>query len=212
MKTLLIQVILLSAGVLLTFLLLPGLEATALRLLKAGAGRPGWYAAVSFAVLASDILLPVPSSIVMFLNGATLGIAGGALLSLAAGLMGSALGYGLGAGSARLTRRTAQAAATGAAGRLMRRHGPVLLVATRGIPMLAESLSLLAGHYRVGFWRSLLLSGLGYLPLSILYAVCGAQARSPDQFLPAFGLSLLLSGACFLLGRYFLRPRLASQP
>ncbi|HPP88311.1 MAG TPA: hypothetical protein PLM75_10680, partial [bacterium] len=54
------------------------------------------YSFISFLVLTSDIVLPVPSSIVMYLNGYVLGILIGSLVSLISLLVSSIIGYFVG--------------------------------------------------------------------------------------------------------------------
>jgi uncharacterized membrane protein YdjX (TVP38/TMEM64 family) len=58
---------------------------------EAGAGA----AALSLALLAGDVLLPVPSSGVMVANGTLFGPVGGSLLSLAGSELAALLGYWL---------------------------------------------------------------------------------------------------------------------
>src|SRR5687767_6727372 len=50
-------------------------------------------------LLGVDVLLPVPSSVVMIGNGVLFGVVAGGLLSVLGGLISSALGYYLGARS-----------------------------------------------------------------------------------------------------------------
>ncbi|MGH9672876.1 MAG: hypothetical protein ACRD44_06805, partial [Bryobacteraceae bacterium] len=59
-------------------------------------GHKAVAAAVSFGLLAGDILLPVPSSLVMLANGAVFGIIPGAILSIAGSLSAAMAGFWLG--------------------------------------------------------------------------------------------------------------------
>ncbi|MGB5929970.1 MAG: hypothetical protein WBH03_17445, partial [Cyclobacteriaceae bacterium] len=95
-KKLLLPTLVVAVIVIATFLLLPGLEAYFTDLLEGSRQHPGTYALLSGLVLCSDILLPVPSSIVMYTNGYVLGIGGGAALSMLAVMVSSLIGYGLG--------------------------------------------------------------------------------------------------------------------
>ncbi|MDZ4756979.1 MAG: hypothetical protein SGJ10_02415, partial [Bacteroidota bacterium] len=78
------------------FLIFENLETYFTNLLQGSSKHILTYSLVSFIVLASDIILPVPSSIVMYTNGYVLGMAGGSAISLAALMVGSVVGYYLG--------------------------------------------------------------------------------------------------------------------
>ena len=201
MKKIGLQLLIVATLVTGTFLLFSNMEAYFSGLLKRFALHPVEYAGVSFVVLASDIILPVPSSIVMYTNGYVLGIWNGALVSLLALMVGAITGYYIGRGSAL----AAKAKPGGAGDRLLSRYGPAAIVLTRGIPVMAESVSIVCGYNRMPFKQYFIMSLLGYLPLCLLYAFCGSLGYSQDIFLLSFGCSILVSFAFWMLGKKFLK-------
>lgn len=154
------------------------------------------------ALLAGDILLPVPSSIVSMSAGYLLGFAGGAATSFAGMTVSCALGYLLGKGGGRpLVNRLVGAVETARFDELCRRFGRWVLVACRPVPVLAEASVLLAGVARMPFRRFFLMTSLSNLGISAVYAGVGHMSAQKGAFLLAFAASVLLPGAAMLLSR-----------
>jgi uncharacterized membrane protein YdjX (TVP38/TMEM64 family) len=141
------------------------------RLLDAAAS--GWIAFVAVVLLlVVDVVLPIPSSLVAAFAVSTLGaVAGGSAVWL--GLTTAAwFGYGLGRwGGFPLARRVAGAAELERASQLMARHGAWILLAFRGVPVLAEASTLFAGAARHPPGRFALVVALANLGLSCTYAL-----------------------------------------
>lgn len=161
------------------------------------------YALVSFVILSGDILLPVPSSIVMYLNGLVLGPFWGTLLSFIALLIGSIVGYLIGTFSSHILNKNSNEQAAN----LLEKYGPSILVLTRGIPVISESLCFVCGYNRVHFKTYLLFSAIGYLPVCLVYALFGSFGKSDSEsFLWSFAASFVVSGLVWLFGRRLLQP------
>ena len=77
--------------------------------------------------------------------------------------------------------------------RFHQRHGIWLLVAMRPVPILSEASVLFAGIARLRPVPVLVVTGLGNVIVAGLYVILGAWGREADAFMPAFGLSILLS-------------------
>ena len=166
--------------------------------------RGGWIAAgVGFSLLVADVLLPVPASLVQIAHGALFGVLGGTLLSLA-GSQGAALfGFTLGRRGGPLLARLVPADERERAGALLQRWGDLAIVVTRPVPILAETVAILAGASPMR-WRSLIAATLaGSLPAALLYALTGATARSLDDVALVFGLVLGVAGLFWFVGRGF---------
>ncbi|HZI13105.1 MAG TPA: VTT domain-containing protein, partial [Myxococcus sp.] len=131
---------LLLAAVLVPFFLFGAdLDAAAQRFLEAR--PPAWQVALAVAgLLAGDVLLPVPSSLVATASGGLLGFWAGTAASWLGMMGGCAVGYGLGAhaGTAAL-RRTAGEAEAHRLPRASERLGPWFLLVFRAVPVLAEA-------------------------------------------------------------------------
>jgi len=162
----------------------------------------GWLAAVAgVALLIADVFLPVPSSIVMFALGAAFGFSGGAALSLAGCLGASLLGFAVGRGGQDAVRRFVRDDEYGRAGALLERYGTLALIATRPVPILAETVAILAGASRTGWSRMLAASLIGSAPPALLYAWAGSAARKPVDGIVIFLIVLACSGLVWWIGR-----------
>ena len=148
-------------------------------------------------VLAIDIWLPVPSSLVLVAAGTILGRGVGA----AAGTAGLTLGCVVGYVSARLGARAVSAVARDDLDWLaaaMTRHGALLLVICRPIPVLAEASVLVAGLTRFDAARFVMITMLANIGIASLYAILGASATSTGSFLLVFAASCALPCLCAL--------------
>jgi uncharacterized membrane protein YdjX (TVP38/TMEM64 family) len=140
-------------------------------------GRPrlGVGAAVA-GLLAADVLLPVPSSLVSTAAGALLGVFEGAAASFLGMTAGSLLGYALGRGGRPLGLRLAGESDLARAEALVGRWGGLAIALARPVPVLAEATTIFAGLSRMSFGYFMLFSSLANFPISLAYAAIGALA------------------------------------
>ena len=165
--------------------------------------RDGALAAfVGVGLLLVDVLLPVPSSLVMVLHGALFGVLIGAALSLLGSVGAALMAFGLGRRGSPLLDRLVSAEERARADRLLRRWGPLAIVITRPLPLLAEATAILAGTSTMPWGRAALAALLGALPMALLYAAVGALAATVYHWTLAFVLVLPVAGAYWLLGRW----------
>lgn len=143
---------------------------------------PPWLAAPSVgvlgvALLAADVVLPVPSSGVMIAHGASFGVVAGAALSLVGGTIAAVVAFALGRSGQRLVDRFTSAQQQEQAHRLLARHGFWAIVATRPIPVIAETVGILSGTAGAMTWRKVAVAGLlGNMLPAVAYAYVGAHA------------------------------------
>lgn len=152
-------------------------------------------------LLAADVVLPVPSSIVNTAAGSLLGFWAGTGASWA-GLMGSAVGgyvLGRGASATALSRLVGdrEQRLTRTAGR----HGAWALVVFRAVPVLAEASVILAGFNRMPFRRFVGTCALSNLGIAAAYAAIGAYAMDMGSFLLAFAGAIGVPALGMLLTR-----------
>ena len=150
-------------------------------------------------LLAADLFLPVPSSIVMTASGSLLG---NFALAFSANLLGSLLcamlGYALCRRFGRaFLLRAASPAELARAEVFWTRHGGWGIVLSRALPMFTELVSCLAGLLRMNFSRFLFLSFLGSAPLAAFYAWAGKKGMASGGGW-AFLLALAVSAIGFL--------------
>lgn len=173
-----------------------------LKFLKSAGSRPFLTASVLGGLLASDILLPIPSSIVSTGCGILLGTAAGTITSLAGMIISCITGYWLG----RAFGRPAAIRLVGGKDiekfeEVSRRFGIWALVIARPVPVLAEVSILFAGISRVPFPRFMLVTSLSNLGISLGYAAIGSLAADLNSFLTAFFAGICLPGLFMLVTR-----------
>ncbi|HEX3033188.1 MAG TPA: VTT domain-containing protein [Bacillota bacterium] len=155
----------------------------------------------------SDIFLPVPSSLVMICNGAVFGLLFGTILSLLGGMGSVLLGFALGRRGSPLLSRNATAGEHSRAKALVSRWGAAAIIVTRPIPILAESVIIMAAMSSMG-WRPMTFAALiGLLPIALLYAATGAYAASIGNGVIAFALSLGMAGIFWGFSLYLKRKK-----
>jgi uncharacterized membrane protein YdjX (TVP38/TMEM64 family) len=202
-----VRILLLTAAVLLLLaapfaLVGAQLEAWAPRALER-VRRPEMMFGAVAAILAADILLPVPSSLVSTLAGSELGASWGTAASWLGMTVGAALGFGLARTFGRpLAARLASADDLAALAKLADRQGVLLIVGLRALPLLAEASVLMLGASGLPWRRFLPAAGLANLGIAVAYAWFGAYARE-HQWLPA---ALAVALALPLLLTWSLRP------
>jgi len=195
-----IPFIIIVSIIIITFLLFDNMEAFFTNLLQQASDNIKTYTAVSFLVLASDILLPVPSSIVMFTNGYILGTLYGAALSFISLMTGSVIGYYLG----KFTSLGFKSKADDKANNIVARYGALSILITRGIPVLAETICIICGFNKMPFKKYMIYNVAGYVPLCLLYSFCGSIGYDKNIFLISFGCSILISAFFWFFGRKFI--------
>lgn len=157
-------------------------------------------AAVGIGLLVADVVAPVPASLVMIAHGALFGAVLGAGLSLV-GAVGAALaGYGLGrSAAAPLVRRVCSPAERERAAGWVRRWGLLAVVVSRPVPLLAETVAVVAGAERLGVWRTALGSVVGALPAAVLYALAGAHGGAGPAGVAVLAVVLGLAALLWLI-------------
>lgn len=164
--------------------------------------QPVAVAAAVVALMAGDVFLPVPSSVVGTAAGTLLGATAGTLAAWAGLTLGCVLAYGFGALAGRpAVARVAGARELSRTETLAARYGDWVIVLLRAVPVLAESSVIWAGAGRMELRRFLLLSGLANLGIAAVYAGIGSLIHGTDGFLYAFAAALLLPALAMVLTR-----------
>jgi len=156
---------------------------------------------VGVGLLIADVLLPVPSSLVMVAHGALFGVVIGTVLSLL-GSVGAALaGFAIGRRGGKLLDRVVTSEEKMRANDLLARWGALAIIVTRPVPVLAETVAIMAGTSSLG-WRTLVVASLtGSLPPALLYALTGAAVASFRSSSLMFGVVIVIAGLFWITGR-----------
>ncbi|MDP8927107.1 MAG: VTT domain-containing protein, partial [Actinomycetota bacterium] len=160
-RRLLVFALALVAFFLLGFLLVEALDVPLLSDPSPWLDRPGVAAALlGTGLLVADVVAPVPSSVVMVAHGALFGVLAGSLLSLV-GRVGAALvGFAIGRrGGAVVAPEMASGAVPAKAHWALERWGAVAVVLSRPVPVLAETVVVLAGASGLS-WRAVVLASI----------------------------------------------------
>ena len=183
-----------------------GLEPYAERWLdQAGPGS----AALIVGLLVADILLPIPSSFVMVFSGAAFGVVAGSALALLGSIVGEWLGF-------ELVRRHGRGLAARLVGDdeienlsgFFARHGTSAVIMTRPLPVVMETISIIAGLSGMSRARFLGASLAGTAPIVVVYAYAGAVSRQVGSVVPALVMLATVMGAGWLWYRGKLTARL----
>jgi len=160
------------------------------RWLSAADDHAATFALAGAGLLAADVLLPVPSSIVGTMLGARLGLAAGFVAAFAGMTAGQLLAY---AASRRLLRRRGDVLAT----------APTLaaIFLSRPVPVLAEAMAIAAGAAHLSWRQFLLACGGGNLVYAGALALNGASLLPGRLLGPGLVLPMLLPVAAWLIWR-----------
>jgi uncharacterized membrane protein YdjX (TVP38/TMEM64 family) len=165
-------------------------------------GKGGPLAAVAgVGLLVADVFLPVPSSLVMIAHGALFGVWIGSALSLAGSVGATLFGFWIGRRGGRTLERLVSHEEKLKADALLARWGALAILVTRPLPLLAETVAILAGASAMGWGKAALAGFLGCIPMAILYALTGATATGLGSDFLMFGLVILIAAIFWFAGK-----------
>jgi uncharacterized membrane protein YdjX (TVP38/TMEM64 family) len=167
-------------------------------------------AILGVSLLIADVLLPVPSSLVMVAHGALFGVVTGTFLSLLGSFGAALFGFAIGRRGGKLLGRIVTAKERARADRMLASWGALAVVLTRPIPLLAETVAIMAGASPLGWGRMALAALVGSLPPALLYALTGAAVANLQSTSLMFGVILSVTGLFWLAGR-LLKPNVSGE-
>ncbi len=157
-----------------------------------------WAWAAGIGLLAADLVLPVPGTVVMSALGYVYGVLLGGLAAAAGSMIAGLIGYGVGRLIGEKAARKLLGDLDFEKGKLLFARGGGWMVAlSRALPILPEALSCTAGLVRMPFGRFVASLACGSLPVGFLFAWIGAAGREAPGWALAFSLLVpaLLWGA-----------------
>jgi len=157
------------------------------------------------AVLASDLLLPIPSSAVSTYGGGILGTWPATASSWLGMTLGACLGFGLARAFGR--QYAARWSDRGDLDRMelvTHRFGPLALFLTRPLPILAEACVLFLGASRLSWRRFLIPVMAANFAVSLAYAACGEYFKGRNALPAAVVASAVLPLGLALATRHWL--------
>lgn len=197
MRGLILPFVITALLIVVVFLLFGSYEQSTTQALERLKVEPFQYSLYSFVVLVSDIVLPVPSSIVMYLNGFVLGVWSGSVLSFGSLMLSSVIGYFIGnIFGIKRSRKTNEKTMD-----LLQKYGSYAILITRGIPILSESVCFVCGYNRIPFGRYMIFNAVGFIPICTLYGYLGTVGGDQEAFGIALLASVLITAIFFAIGR-----------
>lgn len=168
-------------------------------------------ASIGVGLLIADVVLPVPSSIVMVAHGALFGVLWGTMLSLIGSVGAAVFGFAIGRRGGRLLERVVTEAERARASNILVRWGTLAIIVTRPVPLLAETVAIMAGTSSMS-WRAIVVASVaGSLPPALLYALTGAAVANLQNTALMFGVVLLVAGVFWVVGKSFSRKGAKAQ-
>ena len=144
-------------------------------------------------ILSTDILLPIPSSVISTMGGWQLGPLLGSITSMVGMTVGACLGYWLARWfGAPLARRLSRENDLLRAEKINNRFGPGMILVARGVPVLAEASVLLTGIHRLSWRRFLVPLLVANLVLSTGYSLIGYYAHEKQWLSLALTASIAI--------------------
>lgn len=157
---------------------------------------PQAAALLVFGLLAGDIFLPIPSSVVSTFAGRMLGFWGGTAASWCGMTAGAAVAFALVRVFGRpLAKRFSSDEELARVDTLAARLGVFVLVLARPVPVFAEASVLLMGTTRLSWWKFFGAVSLSNLGIAAAYAALGEQVQLPAALAAAIAIPLLAAAA-----------------
>lgn len=170
---------------------------------------PSWTTALLIiGFLAVDVLVPVPSSVIMLASGALFGGILGGVLSIIGSLICAIIAF-------QASRRVGRDKVIEWVGQkdyenfsiLMQKYGGYAVVLTRAVPLAMESMSFIAGLTKTKLKNFVLMSLLGYAPFAFLYSFAGASAKEISSTYTVLVLGFFLPLCLWVVALKFIKLR-----
>ena len=161
-----------------------------------------WAAALAgVTLLVADVVLPIPASLVMIAHGTLFGTLGGALLSVIGSVASALVAFAVGRAGTPAIRRIVTESEHERASKLLGRWGVVAIAATRPVPILAETVAILAGSSHLRWYQAAIAAAVGSIIPAAAYAWAGAHATGIVNHALVFAGVIIATSALWLVGR-----------
>lgn len=157
----------------------------------------GWAWLLGIGLLLSDLLLPIPGTVVMSALGAVYGFWLGGLFAVIGSMLAGTLGYGIGRFfDERFAKKWLGEKDFKKGHELFSERGSLMVAVSRALPILPEVLACMAGLVRMGFGKFLVALACGSVPMGFLFAWIGTFGVD----YPGWGLAFSLGVPAVLWG------------
>ncbi|MDN5309803.1 MAG: hypothetical protein PWP14_1197 [Methanolobus sp.] len=145
--------------------------------------RSGAFAAaIILFFLVIDLVLPMPSTVLMTFSGAFYGFSIGILINITGSLLASLAGFSITrkVGGTRLLIDTTEKQSMDA---WFVKWGEGILVLSKMVPIASETMACFAGLTSISGRKFITLSLLGIIPVSVYYAYVGSTSQNFSEWL-----------------------------
>ena len=139
-------------------------------------------AAIIIFFLVIDLILPMPSTVLMTFSGAFYGIFIGTLINITGSLLASLAGFAITRKLGK-TRPFLDKAEKQSMDEWFIRWGEGILILSKMIPIMSETMACFAGLTGISWRKFIILSLLGIIPVSVYYAYVGSTSENFSEWL-----------------------------
>lgn len=157
---------------------------------------------LAIGLLVADVFLPIPSSLIMIANGALFGTLGGGLLSVLGGTGAALTGYWVGRMGQKAAQKWVKPSELERGERFFNRWGLFSVILSRPIPLISETVAVVAGLCKMRFGTMLIGSIAGNIPAAFIYAWAGANLRQDPLGLIPLAAVLGIALVSFAVGKW----------
>jgi uncharacterized membrane protein YdjX (TVP38/TMEM64 family) len=151
----------------------------------------GWAWLLGILLLLSDLLFPIPGTVVMSALGLVYGFWLGGLLSASGAMLAGMLGYGVGRFfNEKFAKRWLGEKDFEKGKNMFEKNGAWVVAMSRALPILPEVLACMAGLVRMPFGKYVIALGCGSLPMGFLFAWIGTVGRDEPEWGLVFSLGV----------------------
>lgn len=162
--------------------------------------RPDQFGIIACLLLMSDLLLPIPNTIIMTALGLSCGLWKGILFAFTGQMLAGLSGYGVGRlFSKRLALKLLGEKDHLLGTDLLKKNGFWVIAATRALPLLPEALSVSAGLLKMPFLHFISALACGSFAVSVIFVAIGAKLGQHSAW--ALALSVLIPVTLWLVSR-----------
>lgn len=157
-----------------------------------------WAWAAGILLLATDLVLPVPGTVVISALGYVYGVVLGGTVATAGLMAAGLLGYGGGRlFGEKFARRWLGDRDYEAGRKLFENGGGWVVALSRALPILPEVISCTAGLVRMPFRRFIIALACGSVPMGFLFAAIGRSGHDAPGW--AFALSITIPAVLWMI-------------
>lgn len=159
-------------------------------------------APIIIGLLAADVFLPIPSSILSVSSGALYGFFIGTIVTWIGMTLGCFIGYRVGKTAGVLAvKKYIGEQEIRKLELIFRKYGIMMLVITRAVPVLAEGSTIIAGMSGISLSKFILITSLSNFGISMVYAAVGSYVSDTASFLLVFVAAIIIPAFFILFSR-----------